>query len=215
LSGYENKPLAVALLVLTFVLLVWFCFLAGQDALNRLRGSSGDQGTESKPTTQLTADHGGVAIMGDSNTVIGTQHNYMQAPERKPRARVIYGTTGFFLQNDGRRLYGVNLTSLPIGTTALKWAEIGELPEGSRVPLAYSLWILNGNVRIIGELGMIMLQANQTYIAIRIVCQDEKRNWWDGDGVLVYDGSSGTWTTNGFDDMRPLLIGNDASGRPC
>jgi hypothetical protein len=218
LGNYENKPLAVALLIIAGALLVGFCFLAVRDTVRWIGGAVG-QGTEFKPSDQITADHGGVAILGNvgDSKVIGTQNIYTQAVERKPKAKVVHEDHGFLLVNEGPGLFEVNLVSRPIGIIDLKWELVHFLPEDATAPLSYSLWKLNGSDRIeVGFSSLVSHISPQPIITVVINCQDENRHWWNGAGVLIYDRESQRWNSSGFANMRPLGLGDgEGGGRVC
>jgi len=190
------------------VVCVAFMILGVWEMRQQRRESGG--ATQENTATQgdvVMATGAGSAIKGDHNTVattvIGTQNTYTQAVERKPKAIVAHGASGFVMTNQGPRLYDVHLRLFKqLGSLDIKWEPVGMLPEGATVPVKHSLW--TGHIEYVVSMEMALAETHEQYIVIGIVCRDERRKMWEGYGALAFDVVTKQWSSSGFDEMREI-----------
>jgi hypothetical protein len=118
---------------------------------------------------------------------------------------VVCAEPGIYLENYGPPLFRVSLKSPPIGEIFVKWQEVLRINREDVVPVGFTLRRRREKVvQLCGpEVGLV--DSGYSEVPIAIVCQDEKRCWWEGAGTLVYDQTTRQWSSVGFDEMRPLV----------
>ena len=117
----------------------------------------------------------------------------------------MYGNPGVYLENYGPPLFRVSLTSPPVGEIVVKWQEVLKINAEDVVPVGFTLQRRCDKTALLSSPEFELVDSGCSEVPIVIVCQDEKRRWWEGAGALVYDRTTCQWSSVGFEEMHPLV----------